>query len=84
MTRKTTLCAYERYKKSSAMTLYDVYKQPSSAKLLAYDRCVECMNRQEGRNLRIISYNSQTFTCGFITNLYFVYITPWNIYHIAI
>ena len=47
--------------------LYDVYRNPSAAKMQAFNRCREKCMEMGGYNFCILSHNSQIFTVGWIT-----------------
>lgn len=73
------------YNRSSDYNLHDVYKTSYSYKKeQAFDYCKELCNEYNGRDLRIISYNTFIFTAGFIYNdkiegvIKFMFITPSN------
>ena len=62
-------------------TIYKAYKSPSKAKQKAFFDCVNTCNNLNGYNLRIVSKNTNIFTCGFFFKdesgkEYFYYITP--------
>lgn len=57
--------AYDRYLKSTACSLYDVYDSYSDAKAQAYDHCRQLMKDLNGHDFRIVSYNIMQFTAGF-------------------
>lgn len=59
---------YGHYLRSRNTSLWDVYGRFSQAKRNAFDYCVDLMNELNGCDLRIISYNSQAFTVGFLFN----------------
>ena len=70
----------------SADVLYNVYKKPSWQKEKAFDEILREAIRLDGYNLKIITYNTFSFTAGFlyddkdkydnIIDTYFVYVTP--------
>lgn len=72
--------AYQRWMNSSDYSLRDVYKSHSWRKEHAFDYCRTLCRDYDGAELRIISYNSNIFTCGFVGVVdgkkAFVYITP--------
>ena len=80
--RKLMWEAHERYKKSKATELWDIYLSYSTEKALAYDYCTKIaldLKAYHYDRLKIIGWNSQTFSVGFY-GLYdgevvFVYIT---------
>lgn len=45
--------------------IYDAYKNPSIYKIRAWNYCKEMCNKYGGYNLKINSYNCQSFTCTF-------------------
>ena len=78
--------AYQDYCGSSHRTLSDVYGRYSTAKDNAYTYCVDFMEKFNGNDLRIISYNTFMFSAGFTFEVLdsetgevkraFCYITP--------
>ena len=80
-TRKTQNIkdAYHRYLMSTDYDLQDVYTTCSLRKAYAYNYCIELMNKYDGHTLKIIGYNTTTFSAGFIGVVdgkdAFVYIT---------
>ena len=71
---------YNEYKRSDARQLWDVYGKFSNEKIKAFDYCVDLCKKYNGVDLKIISYNTFAFSCGFTyTNddgrKMFVYIT---------
>ena len=64
---ETTLLldAYRRWQKSTDTELHHVYGKASSAKHDAMRRCRQLMYDLNGRGLKIISHNCDTFTVGF-------------------
>lgn len=79
---KLIVDAYYRYLKSNDSRLWDVYKKVSMAKVNAYEYCNAKKRELNGRDLKIVSHNSQLFTVGFIGELdnrqAFIYITKDN------
>lgn len=79
---KIIVDAYYRYLKSNDNRLWDVYKSCSQAKVNAYAYCNSKKRELNGRDLKIVSHNSQLFTVGFIGELdnrqAFIYITKDN------
>ncbi|MBQ8793937.1 MAG: hypothetical protein IJZ63_04240 [Clostridia bacterium] len=71
--------AYRKYLDSSYYDLYDCYSSCSYAKREAMDYCKELANEYLGYNLKIIGFNTSTFSVGFIGQMdgkkIFVYIT---------
>ena len=58
--------ALSRYIRSNKRTLSDCYGTYSNEKFDALEYCYDLMNIYDGYDLRIIGYNSQTFSVGFI------------------
>ena len=79
---KLIVDVYYRYLKSNNNRLWDVYKKVSMAKVNAYNYCNDKKRELNGRDLKIISHNCQSFTVGFIGELddrqAFIYITKDN------
>ena len=48
-------------------TINECYVSPSTAKIDAEFRCYNKMTRQCGFGFKIMSYNSFSFTCGWLT-----------------
>lgn len=71
--------AYRNYCRSGNYNLYDCYEQPSWAKREAMDYCTRLMEENNGKALKIIGYNTMTFSVGFLCVIEgkeaFVYIT---------
>lgn len=72
---------YERYKNSYRRNLYDCYERFSKNKIHAYENCKRYMEKYDGYDFRIISFNSHIFTVGFkfMDNKgteFLMYITP--------
>lgn len=69
-TSKVIKTAYEQYKKSHLYTLNDCYQNASYNKQRAYNYCRELAHNHDsyivGEPLKIIGYNSQTFSVGFV------------------
>ena len=76
---KTLKNAYANYKQSSNYSLYDCYNSCSYAKEKAFNYCKELCEKYNGKDLKIISYNTFSFSCGFVglvdNKKVFVYIT---------
>ena len=79
---KLIVDAYYRYLKSNDSILWDVYKKVSMAKVNAYAYCNSKKCELNGRDLKIVAHNCQSFTVGFIGEIdnrnAFVYITKDN------
>ena len=79
--RNLVLSAYERWLKSTDTELWHVYGSFSEAKAKAMEYCRNLMDSLDGRDLRIISHNTNEFTVGFefpdgeTGELNFMYIT---------
>lgn len=58
--------ALSRYISSNKRTLSDCYSTYSSEKFVAFEYCYKLMDKYDGYDLRIIGYNSQRFSVGFI------------------
>ena len=56
----------ERFYNSEFDTLEECYNSCSAAKRNAYYDCLHKCADMDGRRFRIISFNSQTFTCGWL------------------
>lgn len=56
----------QAYDNSHWYYLWDVYSSYSTKKVQAYNRCAELMKRLNGWGLRILSYNCDTFSVGFL------------------
>ena len=72
--------AYSNYKRSGNYNLRDCYNNASYSKVRAYMYCEELCNKMGGYGLKIIGYNTCTFSVGFEymdneNKLHFVYIT---------
>ena len=69
------------YDNSTINYLWECYDHYSQYKINAYNRCLDLMNSLNGWGLRILSYNSNVFTVGFLFNdpetgvIRFAYIT---------
>lgn len=83
MTKQQLRNAYERYKITPMRSIYNVYKNPSPAKVKAYNKCVKDMKECCGHNGTIVSYNCNHFTYGYVINAGFVYVTYANVYVIS-
>ena len=56
----------ERFYNSEIDTLEDCYETCSAAKRRAFYWCTKRCGDMDGWRFRIMSYNSQTFTCGWL------------------
>lgn len=59
-----------RYDISEDYSLDSVYKSYSKNKSLAWDYCIELMEKYNGHGLKVISHNLTMFTAGFIYETY--------------
>lgn len=88
MSRADISRAYEAWKKSKMTCLEDAYKAPSEAKQRAWIRCIGICRAYNGRDLRIIGHNINTFSAGFTYVKYgalvFVWITKDNVRQIVV
>lgn len=84
MTKAQLKSAYERYLASDKTSVTKAYKKPSFYKKDVEKDLLRYMNEKDGRNFRIISANPQKFTCGFVTDTLFYFITKENIYTLSL
>lgn len=63
---KTIKNAYERYINSHTSFLWECYNHYSPRKSEAMEYCKRLMHKLNGWGLRIISYNCNVFTVGFL------------------
>lgn len=54
-----------RYIHANMHSLFEVYKNPSQAKILAYMNIKIKMIHDEGYDFRILSHNNQFFSCAY-------------------
>lgn len=54
-----------QYERSTNYSLDDCYGRYSSAKIAAWQYCVDLCRKYDGYNLKIITYNCMMFTAGF-------------------
>ena len=57
----------QSYERSRFTSINQCYKSPSTAKIDAEFNCYNKMNQQCGFGFRIMSYNTFSFTCGWLT-----------------
>ena len=57
----------QSYEHSKFYDIRECYEHPSTAKIDAEFYCYNKMNSQAGFGFRIMSYNSFSFTCGWLT-----------------
>lgn len=62
--------AYINYKNSSDYILSHVYKKPSLYKVRAFENIMEEVFIHNGYGLKVIAYNAQMFTCGYMLELH--------------
>lgn len=78
---KTFLFNYQNAKFSK---LYEIYKNYSDKKIRAYYDIINDMQRKRGKNLKVMSRNSQFFCAGYSFRKnkknYLKYFTGYNIY----
>ena len=71
--------AFQDYSRSHNYNLFDGYKRPSRDKEKALEYCKRLMHEYNGNTLKIIGYNSMTFSVGFLGTVdgrtAFIYIT---------
>ena len=58
--------AYMSYLRSGLYSLYDCYNNFSSRKAQAWEYCQNLMEEKNGSGLKVISYNTNFFTAGFV------------------
>ena len=63
---KQIKASYKSYLNSNYYELYHCYDNYSYYKAIAFENCRDLMQRVNGYGLKIISFNSQCFTVGFI------------------
>ena len=57
----------QSYERSKFTSINQCYEKPSKAKIDAEFQCYNKMTRQCGFGFRIMSYNTFSFTCGWLT-----------------
>lgn len=60
---------YRRYKNSDYYGLYSCYDRPSPNKISAYRKCEEMADKFNGNGGKIIGYNCNTFSYGFVGSI---------------
>lgn len=75
---------YQRWLNSTENTIYKAYSRPSVYKVRAWERCEDIMQEYDGYNLRVVGYNSQTFSAAFTTDTDFYVITKSCIYRMPL
>ncbi len=77
---KQMQATYNHYLKSQKFLLRDCYTNYSTPKLCAFKYCKQQQEQYNGHRGRIIAYNTQIFTFGFLGEINgkeaFFYITP--------
>lgn len=63
---KTAKANINSYDKSTMTNLTDAYKKPSKAKSSVWFDCRYDMAKNFGWGLKVISYNTFMFTCGYL------------------
>lgn len=82
LTGKQKYAIWKRYVNSKDYHLEDVYGRYSDAKRRAWDYCERLREKYKGVSMRILSYNTFTFTCAFAFEdsetgeVHLMYITP--------
>lgn len=61
--------AYHRYLESNDRTLNHVYDKYSTTKAYAYNYIMNEMRQVNGCDFKIISFNTNMFTCGYCVDL---------------
>lgn len=56
----------ERFYNSEIDTLEDCYERCSAAKRKAFYECTKKFSDMDGQRFRIISFNTMSFTCGWL------------------
>ena len=84
MTKKQLKAKYTEYLATPSRCVEDVYVRPSTAKRRAEREIINYLVDQDGYGYRVMSYNAQMFTAGYIIHnengKYFVYETAHNQY----
>lgn len=80
--------AYQRWTQSTDSTLAAVYKNYSGAKYMAYNYCINLMNKYNGYGLKILGHNRNFYSVGFMATVdgvpVFCFITHANDYFIPV
>ena len=58
--------AYENWERSRNYDLYDCYANPSANKIAAMRYCCNIFIDHDGADMKIIGYNTMTFSVGFM------------------
>ena len=56
----------DNYMFSNDFSLFHVYKNPSRSKMRAYDECRAKCAEMRGWGFKILSFNTNAFTCGWM------------------
>lgn len=83
MTKRQLVAAYSRYTRIKQQTIYNVYANPSAAKINAYYYCMRHQKDHAGVNGKVVAHNCMTFTFGYTNDKGFWYITKCNDYFIS-
>ena len=67
---RTARQGYSSYKNSNDYTLRHVYESPSIHKVIAFEDIIKEVYIHNGYDLKVISYNAQMFTCGYMVELH--------------
>ena len=81
---KRDLRFLKEYRDSNNYSIYDCYAKPSENKVIAYEETRNYMESIGGHGYRILSYNTFSFTCGYIVKNYLYVITRDNWYTIKL
>lgn len=63
---KFMIDSFANYCKSNKKNLFECYKKQSPWKQMFFEECLETMKKYNGKDLKIVSYNTYSFSCGFI------------------
>ena len=84
MTKNQLKAKYAEYLATPSRCVNDVYARPSTAKRRAEQNIINYLVDQNGYGYRVMSYNAQMFTVGYIirneNGKCFVYETAYNQY----
>ena len=88
MTKYQLKAKYQQYLKAPLRYVTDVYDRPSVNKLRAENNIIEYMLDNDGYGYRVMSYNTQMFTVGYIIQndegKLFVYETAYRRYYLPL
>lgn len=68
----------DKYLRSPYYSVRDAYRRPSDRKIFAEEAISDEMMKNGGRNYRILSFNTNFFTCAYMNNGRLVVHTPSN------